>query len=86
MEATMAHYKRGRPRTSPSHNTRWNKWRSENVPEYRWMSHWPRYWDIVFHTRPHRRRTRECVVLVMQGRDPDNIAWPVAKKPHIYYW
>lgn len=82
----MAHYKRGRPRTSPSHNTRGN-W-DKHTPPPRWMlmSSWPRYWDILYHTRPRRRRTREAVVAVMQGRDPDAILWPVEKKPHIYYW
>lgn len=81
----MAHYKRRRPRTSPAHHARGSgKW--DRPPEWRWMSCWPRWHDIVFHTRPQRRRTREAVVLVMQGRDPDTILWPVEKKPHIFYW
>lgn len=85
----MAHYKRRRPRTSPSHNTRWNKWLAKQLPGYDrwgWLRSWPRWHDVVYHTRPRRRRTRVAIVAVMQGRDPDAILWPVEKKPHIYYW
>ena len=82
----MAHYKRGRPRTAPSGNGH-NKWEAEKRgTDWYWLTRWPRWWDIVFHTRPQRRRTRKCLVAVMQGHDPDAILWPVDKKPHIYYW
>lgn len=81
----MAHYKRGRPRTVPPHHARGGG-KYDVHPERRWMRCWPRWHDIVFHTRPRRRRTREAVILVMQGRDPDAILWPVEKKPHVYYW
>ena len=83
----MANYKRGYPRTTrhcrgcDKHRRRQPDW-----DRYHWLSQWPRAWDITFHTRPRRRRTRAAVVLVMQGRDPDGIVWPVEKKPHIYYW
>lgn len=77
----MANYKRRRPRTTSAHSG----YSRRSASTY-WMSQWPRWHDIVFHTRPQRRRTREAVVLVMQGRDPDTILWPVEKKPHIFYW
>lgn len=51
------------------------------------MSSWPRWWDIVFHTRPKRREQSRLLHKVMQGHDPDAIAWPVnSRKPHNYYW
>jgi len=83
----MAHYKRRRPRTTSVHGRHDNRWKYDpRRPDWRWMGNWPRWHDIVFHTRPHRRRTREAIVQVMQGHDPDAIIWPVEKKPHIYYW
>jgi hypothetical protein len=73
----MAHYKRKRPRTAGSHGT------SRGF----WIRHWPRWWDIVFHTRPRRRRDAELTHAVQRGvLDADNVAWSVDKKPHHYYW
>lgn len=83
----MAHYKRHRPRSNNTHGARWTRRQCDARPDYAWMRHWPRWWDIVFHTRPQRRRQRECVVAVMHGADPDGIAWPLGNhKPHTYYW
>lgn len=84
----MANFRRRRPRLSTTH-TGYSHRAGRNryaAPGHRWMGNWPAWWDLVFHTRPRRRRTREAVVLIMQGRDPDGITWPVAKKPHVYYW
>jgi hypothetical protein len=47
---------------------------------------WPRWHDIIFHTRPRRRRTKACEIMVMKGYDLDAILWPLEKKPHTYYW
>lgn len=80
-------YKRGYPRTTRHGRGRdKHRRRQPGFDRYHWLSQWPRFWDVIMHTRPRRRRTRAAVVLVMQGRDPDGITWPVAKKPHKYYW
>ena len=50
------------------------------------MGCYPRAWDIQFHTRPRRRAEARCLNAIKQGSDPDNIAWPLEKKPHIYYY
>lgn len=75
----MAHYKRHYPRTS-----------SRNRGDSRgyWLRHWPRWHDIVFHTRPFRRSESELIrSVLLHGRDPDEIAWPIHwHKPHKYYW
>lgn len=53
---------------------------------YNPMSRNPAHWDIQYHTRPHRSRTRRLEKAILRGADPDNIAWPVPGKPTIYYW
>jgi hypothetical protein len=80
-------YKRGYPRTT--HHSRGRDKHRRHQPDfnrYYWLSQWPRSWDIVFHTRPRRRRTRVAEIRVMKGYDPDDVLWPLEKKPHIYYW
>lgn len=66
----------------------WEAWRRIYWPAGRHtpMRNWPAWWDRTFHTRPHRAKVRRLERKVMQGFDPDNIAWPLAKRPHIYYW
>ncbi len=74
----MANYKRGYPRTAAC---------SGGDSGGYWLDHWPRHWDVVYHTRPRRRRERRLLKDVLCGRrDPDAIAWPVNHKPHVYYW
>lgn len=54
---------------------------------YVWMANWPRYWDILHHTRPTRRREKVLINRVLGGKiDPEDAAWPLHKKPHKYYW
>lgn len=53
---------------------------------YSQMSSYPAWHDILFHTRPLRRATKRCEHKVIQGADADDLAWPLAKKPHKYYW
>lgn len=69
----MAHFKRRRPKTSPRHHrTRWDN----N----------PRWWDVIFHTRPNRRAKRALEREIIKGADDENVAWPLQHKPHNYYW
>ncbi len=76
----MANYKRKRPGTSPTHGAR-------NSGIY-WLSNWPRWWDIIFHTRPRRRREKHMLKAVMSNRfDFDEACFDIANhKPHRYYW
>jgi hypothetical protein len=47
---------------------------------------YPRWYDILYHTRRNRARNRLVVVKILQGADPEGMAWPLDRKPHIYYW
>lgn len=78
----MSNHKRRRPRTKSRrpHFAR-------HDPDVRyWLCRWPAWWDIVFHTRPQRRKEKELEKKVLSGADPDEIVWPVDKKPHHYFW
>lgn len=71
----MANYKRKRPRTGPTHHGVTRMWQN------------PRWHDIVFHSRPRRRRDREVTNAVQRGYlDADAATWAVEKRPQIYYW
>lgn len=54
---------------------------------YSTMASYPAWWDRLFHTRPRRAREKLMTKAILAGKlDADNIAWPLAKKPHIWYW
>lgn len=66
-------------------------WRRDNhdywPSQYSMMSGNPRWWDIVFHTRPSRARAQRLLQAVRAGRrDPDDTCWPDYRKPRSYYW
>lgn len=72
----MANFKRGRPVARCS---------TGNRPKN--MKSWPKWWDVLWHTRPRRREVAKLEHEVKAGVDPDGIAWPVSNhKPHKYYW
>lgn len=51
------------------------------------MSSWPKWWDVLFHTRPRRREEREIEKKLLKGDDPDSAIFPPGNhKPHNYYW
>lgn len=86
----MANFRRKKPALYTS-GKRFNKWKGKEMEKrgihYYWLDNWPSAWDLVYHRRPPRRRTKALEGVVMRGdRDPDDIAWPLAKKPHLYYW
>lgn len=77
----------------PSNFKEWREWWGINSPIFyppsapRQMDNWPRWFDIVFHTRPQRRRAAQMLRNIAQGKiDADAANWPLAKKPLIYYW
>ncbi len=81
----MAHHKRKHSRTYPrTHRT--NK--RLTLRYYYWMGNRPKWWDVIFHTRPGRIRARATTSKLM--RDPglwdDTAYYDVGKKPHKYYW
>lgn len=67
---------------------------ARNLPfEQQWhaylspMNGHPAWWDRNFHTKPRRAKEKRLLRNVQIGKvDPDNVAWPLLKKPHIYYW
>jgi hypothetical protein len=47
----------------------------------------PSHWNILFHSRPRRRRTAMTAVRLLHGADPDVLIWDLGNhKPHKYYW
>lgn len=77
----MAHYRRKHSAV----NTRSRY--SPRARQTEWMNTWPAWWDIVFHRRPQRRRSRALENAVLRGYlDPDGIAWPLNRGKHRYYW
>lgn len=75
----MANHKRTRPRTSSG------SYGSRRPAHF--LNSWPRWWDLIYHTRPKRRITRRLLAAVLIGCDPDGVVWPVGNhKPHKYYW
>ena len=72
-------------------NWRDYSWRGNDVPDwgiYGGPSSWsvPRWHDILHHTRRRRAAEKRCAVRLMQGKDPEDLAWPLSRKPTIYYW
>jgi hypothetical protein len=76
----MANYKRGYCRYRRFKPAR-GSWRCKTS-----LNGYPAAHDIIFHTRPQRRVTRQLEHRITRGADPDDIAWPLLRKPHIYYW
>lgn len=48
----------------------------------------PAHHNILFHSRPRRRRDKLRCIKLMQGQiHPDAMAWELGNhKPHTYYW
>lgn len=86
----MAHYKRKRSRLAgrqKGYSGKGLERRLKLVSEdLRWLENWPRWHDKIYHTRPRRREESKLVREVLKDGDPDNIAWPLSRKPHEYYW
>lgn len=85
----MAHYKRKRARIKGSGHYSANGLQHRLGDRYdgrEWLRNWPRAHDILFHTRPGRRACRRLERKVLAGADADGVAWPLSKKPHVYYW
>lgn len=74
----MAHYKRRRPRIAGT--------RKPSTPGH-WRTY-PRWWDIIRHTRRRRAEERHIAWRILAGHlDADDAAWPLGNhRPHNYYW
>ena len=81
----MAHHKRKKARVNMGSGSQ-NYLKRKHGEDWRWMQDTPKWWHVLHHSRPHRRATKRLETKIMKGEDPDDIAWPVARKPHIYYW
>lgn len=47
----------------------------------------PGRWVCVHMNRPRRHRNRALCRCVVQGREPEQLIWPLGnRKPHVYYW
>jgi hypothetical protein len=85
----MAHFKRKRSRTSPSGGYSGNAYKhrlGDRFDNRAWYRNYPRDHDKIFHTRPRRRKERQLERKILTGSDADGLAWPLAKKPHTYFW
>lgn len=57
-----------------------------NHQRWHWMST-PSWWINEFMTRPQRQKVRQLVSKTFRLSDiEDAPEFPLAKKPHIYYW
>lgn len=81
----MAHHKRKKARANQRTGSK-NDLKRKFGYDWYWLRDEPLWWDVIHHRRPTRRANKRCEVKIMKGEDPDNIAWPLYKKPHIYYW
>lgn len=72
-------HKRKKPRTKSASRGKW--WGGSRSGEA------PSHWNIIFHSRPKRRRDKYNCIKIMHGCDPDGIVWDLGnRKPHTYYW
>ncbi|MFB2531942.1 hypothetical protein ACEYYA_07235 [Paracoccus sp. p3-h83] len=47
----------------------------------------PAFWNILYHSRPRRRRTAAALARLLRGADPDGMVWDLGnRKPHLYFW
>jgi len=46
----------------------------------------PRWHDILHHSRRRRAAEDRCIARFIGGGDPEDLSWPLSKKPKIYYW
>ena len=54
---------------------------------WRWLQQTPGWWVNEFMTTPQRAETRDLLRRVLKLRDPEDAPlFPLAKKPHLYYW
>lgn len=73
------HHKRKRPRTKSASQS--------PFPHGSRNGEAPGHWNILFHSRPRRRRDDGAAKLVLRGADPDVLLWDLGnRKPHRYYW
>jgi hypothetical protein len=55
--------------------------------EWRWLRVTPGWWTRVMMTRPQRAETRQLIEKVKRLDDlEESPLFPLAKKPHQYYW
>lgn len=46
----------------------------------------PKWWRRLFMTRPRRRANAACCTRIVNGIDPNGMAFPLGNhKPHVYY-
>ena len=73
------HHKRRRPRSASSSKP--------PFPPSSRKGESPAHWNILFHSRPRRRRDDNSARLVLRGADPDALLWdPGNRRPHVWYW
>lgn len=84
----MANYKKRKSRVCMgrgSHNDLKRRFK-DDTSRWLWWMGTPRYWRLTQMTRPKRRLEKKLLHDILRGADADDIAWPVTKKPHWYYW
>lgn len=54
---------------------------------WRWIHQTPSWWVREMMTKPQRARTRNLLKKVERMKDlEDPPLFPLARKPHVYYW
>jgi len=47
----------------------------------------PSHWNILFHSKPRRRKDKTGCHKILNGADPEGVVWELGnRKPHVYYW
>ena len=46
----------------------------------------PGWFRNLFNERPNRRITQRLEREAVKGADTEGLMWPLARKPHLYYW
>lgn len=64
----------------------WDHFWVGKLDHFYWMTT-PSHWNNQYHTRPRRAKERDLLRKVLKDEvDAEDTVWPLAKKPHIYYW
>jgi len=60
--------------------------RHSKMDYWRWLCSEPRWWRTLHKHKPRRSATKELINKIYKGYDIEDLAYPLDKKPWIYYW
>lgn len=51
-----------------------------------WLWNEPKEWRKLYKHTPRRSELAHKLAQIKKGYDPENMVWPLDRKPWIYYW